>query len=135
MGKRIIWTILLVLVCIPLCAGDEKTVRPEPSSLAETGPRPKAVPTPPPEDIDAAIDRGIQFLLKRQNRNGSWGSAETLRLDEVYAPVPGAHQGFRAAVTSLCICALIDSGGDRPEVTQALDRAEIWLFEHLPGPV
>ena len=44
-----------------------------------------------------------------------------------------AHDAFRAAVTSLCISALIETGGDREDVAQALDRAEAWLFEHLPS--
>ncbi len=35
-------------------------------------------------------------------------------------------------MTSLCISALIETGGDRADVAQALDRAEVWLFEHLP---
>ena len=35
-------------------------------------------------------------------------------------------------MTSLCISALIEAGGDRPEVLQALDRAERWLFDELP---
>ena len=51
---------------------------------------------------------------------------------DVYAPVPGAHQAFKAAVTALCISALIETGGSRPEVVAALDRAEAWLFTNLP---
>ena len=40
--------------------------------------------------------------------------------------------GFLAAVTSLCISALLEGQDDRPEVAQAIDRGE-WLFENLPG--
>ena len=90
------------------------------------------VPTPPAADIDAAIDRGMEFLLKTQNKNGSWGSADINRPGDIYSPVPGAHQAFRAAVTSMCISALIETGGDRPEVVKSLDRAEAWLFQNLP---
>ncbi len=32
----------------------------------------------------------------------------------------------------MCISALIETGGDSPEVAAALDRSEAWLFEHLP---
>jgi hypothetical protein len=54
--------------------------------------------------------------------------------------VPGSHHAFRTAVTSLCIMALIDCGDSREEVALAIDRAEAWLFKHLPslrraGPV
>ena len=57
----------LLLCCLPLrrCAGGSQ--RPVP--------KPKPVPTPPPEQIEASIRRGVEFLLKRQNANGSWGSA------------------------------------------------------------
>ncbi len=81
--------------------------------------------------IDASIRRGVAFLLKRQNKDGSWGSANITRPDEVYAPVPGAHQAFKAAVTALCVSALIEAGGPRSEVVDAVDRGETWLFGHL----
>ena len=84
-----------------------------------------------PTRVDAAIQRGVAFLLKRQNANGSWGSERSSRPDEVYAPVPGAHLAFRAAVTALCISALLEVGGDGPEVARAVDRGEAWLFDHL----
>jgi hypothetical protein len=103
-----------------------------PPAVAETGPKPKPVEPPTAEAVEQAMRRGIEFLLLRQNRSGSWGSADSSRPDEVYAPVPGAHQAFRAAVTALCITALIETGGDRPDVARALDRAEPWFFEELP---
>ncbi len=104
-----------------------------PPSLAETGPKPKPVPKADPKEIEASIDRGVAFLLKRQNANGSWGSERSDRPGEVYAPVPGAHQAFRGAVTSLCISALLEVGGPSPDVQRSVDRAEVWLMEHLPA--
>ena len=95
-------------------------------------PRPEAVPAPKPEQIEAAIRRGAQFLLKTQNKDGSWGSARINRPDDIFAPVPGAHQGFRAAVTSLCVCALIEIRSNEAEVSRAIDRGEAWLLAHLP---
>jgi hypothetical protein len=115
-------------------ARDVKAAMP---SLAEMGPKPKPVPRPDPKEIDASIGRGVAFLLKSQNANGSWGSERSSRPEEVYAPIPDAHRSFRAAVTSLCISALCEVGagvesGTRPEVDRAIDRAEAWLMEHLP---
>lgn len=95
-------------------------------------PRPPAVDPPAPGEIDTAIQRGIDFLLQAQLPNGAWGSAHRTKDLNIFAPVPGAHHAFRAAVTSLCISALIETGGDRPEVQRAIERAEAWMFENLP---
>ncbi|HWB13213.1 MAG TPA: prenyltransferase/squalene oxidase repeat-containing protein [Pirellulales bacterium] len=97
------------------------------------GPRPKDVEPPTDEAITAAISRGVDFLLADQNRDGSWGSATRTKGLNIYAPVPGAHLGFRSGVTALCVAALIEVGDRRPEVEQAIDRGEEWLFENLPN--
>jgi hypothetical protein len=122
---------LVALVCLPAWAGeDEQPTRPP--AMAEMGPKPKAVAAPTAAEIEDSIRRGVEFLLKRQNADGSWGSANITRPMDVYAPVPGAHQAFKAAVTALCIAALIETGGNGKDVAEALDRGEAWLFEHLP---
>ncbi|MBC8352275.1 MAG: terpene cyclase/mutase family protein [Planctomycetes bacterium] len=82
-------------------------------------------------EIDASIDRGVQFLLSIQNANGSWGSATKTKGLNVYAPVPGSHHAFRAATTSLCISALLEVSPDEPEAMESVDRAEDWLLEHV----
>src|SRR5262245_1265717 len=61
-------------------------------SLAETGPRIEPVKQPDPAAIDSAIRRGVEFLIRNQNKNGSWGSAQLKHGVAIYAPVPGAHQ-------------------------------------------
>jgi len=122
----------LVLVLIGAPLGAEDPASPPPPAAAETGPKPKPVEPPSAEELERTIRRGVEFLLLRQNKNGSWGSFESARDMEVYAPVPGAHQAFRAAVTALCISALIETGGDGPEAARALDRGEAWLFAELP---
>ncbi len=86
---------------------------------------------PSESEIRASIQRGIRFLIEDQNPNGSWGSATRTKGLNIYAPVPGAHHAFRAATTSLCISALIETDTDDPAAIKALDRAEQWLLEHL----
>ncbi|MBN1589610.1 MAG: terpene cyclase/mutase family protein [Pirellulales bacterium] len=105
----------------------------EPARLDPAAPRPKPITPPTSEAIDRAITRGIDFLLVRQEKNGAWGSARTTKGYNIFAPAPGSHHAFRAAVTGLGISALIESGDARPEVSASLDRAEAWLFEHLPS--
>jgi hypothetical protein len=122
---RIILGVLLVLAILGSAPVEAK------EASAKT-PRLRPVPMPAAEKVTRSIDRGIAFLLARQNKNGSWGGPQRTKYLNVYAPVPGAHYAFRTAVTSLCISALIETGVDRPEVAKSLDRAERWLFEYLP---
>jgi hypothetical protein len=124
------WLTALFFICLPVLAEDPAPLAPP--AAAETGPKPKEIVPPAPREIENAIHRGVAFLLKRQNKDGSWGSANITRPGEITSPVPGAHQAFKAAVTSMCISALIEVGGDSSEVNHALDRGEAWLFERLP---
>ena len=102
------------------------------SPLSEQGPRPEPVPTPDPAAIDAAIKKGIDFLVADQNKNGSWGTPELKGGVKLYAPVPGAHHAFQSAVTAMCVSALIETAGDRADAKKAIERGEIWLTENLP---
>ncbi len=84
--------------------------------------------------LDTAIRKGVDFLLADQNSNGSWGSPRQTKGLNVYAPVPGAHQAFRAAVTAMSVSALIESGlADQPgPEADALARGETFLIKELP---
>jgi hypothetical protein len=124
---------VLLILGLPVWAEDgAPRPDPQPPALATIGPKPKPIVPPTTAEIQRSIHRGVEFLLKHQCKDGSWGSANITRPYEIYAPVPGAHQGFKAAVTAMCISALIETGGQSPEVKAALQRAEDWLFEHLP---
>lgn len=127
-------SIFLMAFAIPCLSAFAADAPPAPPTLAVTGPKPKAIEPPTNEQIEQAIGRGVALLLKRQNKDGSWGSAGSSRPGEVTAPVPGAHHAFKAAVTALCISALIETGGDDPsqEVVASIDRGEAWLFKYLP---
>jgi hypothetical protein len=103
-----------------------------PPAKDEPPPKPPPVTAPKAEAIDGAIRRGVAFLLQNQNKDGSWGTPHNTKLSDVYLAIPGAHHAFRAAVTSLCISALIESGGDGDEVRKAVERGEAWLFQELP---
>ena len=130
MQLRWVWLTALVVFCLPAWA--EEGPPAAPPAAAVTGPKPHAIEAPAPQQVEQAIHRGVAFLLKRQNKDGSWGSANITRPMEIDSPVPGAHQAFKAAVTSMCISALIEAGSGGAEVTRAIDRGEAWLFEHLP---
>lgn len=84
--------------------------------------------------LDAAISDGIAFLVETQNPNGSWGSARQTKGLNIYAPVPGAHDAFRAAVTAMAVSALIDSGlaGEPGPAAEALENGALYLLAELP---
>lgn len=89
---------------------------------------------PADERIDHAIAGGVEFLLADQNPNGSWGSAHQTKGLNIYAPVPGAHDAFRVAVTAMAISALCDSGlaVEGSASLESMERGEVYLLEWLP---
>lgn len=90
-------------------------------------------PSPVPvEKLNAAIQRGVEFLLKDQNKSGSWGTAQRTKDLNIYAPVPGAHHAFRTAVTALCVAALIEVDDGSEPVRKAIERGETYLLAELP---
>jgi hypothetical protein len=102
-------------------------------SPAETGPRPAAVEPVAAAELEAAIGRGLDFLVACQREDGSWGSADNTKGGiDIYAPPPGGHHAFRAGVTALCVSALIESGRDDEATGKAIARGEAWLLERLP---
>jgi len=104
----------------------------DPSPRVLRFPKAPAVKPPLPETVERSVQRGLRFLLENQNPNGSWGSPRNTKGVNIYAPVPGAHQAFRAAVTGLCVMALCEAGEGVGGVPRALERAERYLLEHLP---
>ncbi|MCA9214094.1 MAG: terpene cyclase/mutase family protein [Planctomycetales bacterium] len=89
------------------------------------------IDAPTQEQIEASISRGIEFLIQAQRESGAWGAATQTKGLNIYAPVPGAHDAFRSATTALCIAALLETASNNEAAMAAVDRAEVWLFEHL----
>lgn len=97
----------------------------------------KPAKPPPPEpvasaEIEGAIRRGVAFLVKNQNEDGSWGTAEKTKDLNIMASPPGSHQAFQSATTALAVSALIEVGADTPEAKKALERGEKWIMDRLP---
>ncbi len=135
--KRAFSVTLTGLACVSSMAGiaQESVQETQPPTRdrvqSETSPIPLKVEVPSRSEVDLAIRRGKDFLLSSQNKNGSWGAATNTKDLNIYAPTPGAHHAFRSAVTALCVSALIELQIEDPEVSQAIDRGEAWLLEHL----
>lgn len=122
------WHIALLVVVPALLVGTTAQAQ-QPVDFA---PELEPIDSPSLTTINDSIDRGIAFLLESQKENGSWGSATRTKGLNIYAPIPGAHHGFKTAVTAMVIASLYETGGNREDVRAALDEAEAWLLEHLP---
>jgi hypothetical protein len=121
--------LLMALACVPSVRADA----PAKSEEKSEGKRhPKPPPPLSPEQLQSAIRRGVAFLLKDQNKSGSWGSPQRTKGLNIYAPVPGAHHAFRAAVTALCVAALIEVDDGSEAVRKAIERGEAYLLTELP---
>ena len=91
------------------------------------------VPPPSRETLDASIRRAADFLLKEQNRDGSWGSHTHTKGLNVICPYPEGPRSFRTASTSLCVIGLLASPlKDDPAVKAAVDKAVQYLLTTLP---
>jgi hypothetical protein len=139
--------LLLLAVALPVAARAAESTAPAESTaaakaapklspLATEGPKPAPITPPKADELTASIERGVKFLLSDQRPDGSWGSPENTKGLNIYAPVPGAHDAFRTAVTSLVIMALIDAKprvaeAERADIDKAIDRGAAWLDGHL----
>lgn len=85
-----------------------------------------------PAAVDAAITKGVDFLVGKQNADGSFGGPRRTKGLNIYAPLPGAQDAYLAGTSGLAISGLIDAQDSRPEVKAAIDKAEKWAFAKLP---
>jgi len=83
------------------------------------------------EDAQAALERGVAFLLNDQNPDGSWGGPRAA----VYTftgPVwsnPETHRSWKVATTGLACLAVLEAGRG-PAAGQAADHAIDYLLEN-----
>jgi hypothetical protein len=98
-------------------------------------PPPNLKPKPPvavsAEKLDGAIQRGVDFLVTTQNKDGSWGSPALKGGVPIIAGI-GSHHAFGVAVTAMSVSALIETGGDGADVRRVIEKGEAYLFAELP---
>jgi hypothetical protein len=144
--------ILLVLGSVSLAAGESQLPVAQKREATPATPRrdgplaashkpdlhPRPIEPVPDGELTAAIQRGVDFLLKDQNTDGSWGSPHRTKDLNIVAGI-GSHHAFRTAVTALCVSGLIESSGSRGcklrdpvAVRRAIERGEEFLLRELP---
>ncbi len=76
-----------------------------------------------------AVRKGVDFLLRTQHTDGSWGESTMGRSYEVMADVPGSHRAFRVATSALCVMALKNSGIREEALEHAVRRGLKYLVK------
>jgi hypothetical protein len=76
----------------------------------------------------SALDAGIDYLIRTQNEDGSWGYHAQVRPYAIYAPVPGAHRAFKVATSALALMALWGAERDDEEIRSARLRGARFLI-------
>lgn len=82
--------------------------------------------------LETSIRRGVDFLVGKQNPNGSWGSATRTKALNIYSPLPGGHHAFRAGASGLALSGLIDARDSRPEIAASVAKAAAWTAAEMP---
>ena len=129
---RLLTTSLLAILCLHLPAAHGKPAQAEKADAIQIAKIPD-IPPAKSEQFDQAFRRGVDFLLKTQNRDGSWGSRTRTKGLNVICPYPEGPRSFRTASTSLCVIGLLTSPlKEDPAVKAALDKAVQYLLTTLP---
>ena len=87
-----------------------------------------------PDQVRTAIQRGLEFLLKDQNPDGSWGGCR----NAVYTFTgavwsnPETHRSWKVATTGLGYLAVLEVG-DSQAAEAAADRAIDYLLKTPPS--
>ncbi|PCJ58857.1 MAG: hypothetical protein COA79_12375 [Planctomycetota bacterium] len=86
----------------------------------------------PLDSCSKAIEKGTTYLIENQHPSGNWGSATRTKGLNIYAPIPGAHHGFKMASTALCLSALLKLDSKNKKVGQAIIKATHWIIKEIP---
>ncbi len=122
-------SLLIVLVCLSAFAEDETAPKPE---AAPATPK-ESVPTVDKDAAAKAYKRGVDYLIKNQNKNGSWGTFESARADEVLLGTSASYKAFGDGSSALCVMALLAPSRDRKDAYKALEKG-IKYFLKTPPP-
>jgi hypothetical protein len=118
---------LLPLLVLPTADADQA----DPLARDQVSPSAEHDRTPTPEQVHEAIARGIDFLLKDQNPDGSWGGqgdSLTTWSGDVWSN-PETHRAWKVATTGLCCAALLEVGRS-DDAAAAADRAVRYLIDN-----
>jgi len=92
-----------------------------------------SVPTVDKEAAAKAYQRGVDYLVHSQNKDGSWGSFESARPDQVMLGTSASYQAFGDGSSALCILALLKPSHDRKDALNAVENAIQYFIKTPPA--
>jgi hypothetical protein len=90
----------------------------------------KVVPPAAQVSVEEAVRTGVDFLVRNQNKDGSFGRYTIGRNYELWCDVPGGHQAFKGGTTALCWLGLHDVAYQPEASKQAQARCLDWLVKN-----
>ncbi len=107
-------------------ATDEQVDTIQIEKLPDEAPLPRA-------DYEKTLRAGVDYLLKEQKKDGSWGDHRVIGTWNITCPYPDGPLTFKNASTALCILGLNATPmRDEPAVQKAMERAEDYLIKSMP---
>jgi hypothetical protein len=90
--------------------------------------------TPAREAVASPLTRGIDWLCRNQNADGSWGSFESARPGEIYLGTVASHRAFKDATSALATMAILPAAArGEADAVRALDRGVSYLVSTEPS--
>lgn len=90
----------------------------------------KFVPPAARVSVDEAVRTAVDFLVKHQNKDGSFGHHTIGRNYELWCDVPGGHMAFKGGTTALCWLGLFDAPYQPEASKEAQARCLAWLVKN-----
>jgi hypothetical protein len=123
---------LILIALLPMAAADVSSANDDQTETVPGSNHRPATPQPVAvADLEAALQRGVDYLVANQNKDGSWGSPALKGGVPIIAGI-GSHHAYQVAVTAMSVSALIESGAQSPSVAEAIERGEKHLLDQLP---
>lgn len=86
-----------------------------------------------PAVIQAAIEKGVRFLVTTQNKDGSWGTPAPTFVCDVWSPVPSCFETYEVAVSAMAVSALLEVGHGQLGVRNAIRKGTDYLLARHPA--
>ncbi|MHC4953673.1 MAG: prenyltransferase/squalene oxidase repeat-containing protein [Planctomycetota bacterium] len=100
--------------------------------LAEDAPHlARTMPPAGEVKVDEAVRGAVDFLVKNQNKDGSFGRAASAQPYQLWCQVPGGHMAFRGATTAICWMGLEGSPYQSEGSKKAQAKCLGWMVKNV----